>query len=105
MSHGGKRDNSGGKRSGSGRKPKVITQAKKSLAGDILNSIGEVKTWKWIIATARGAKDARTVLDALKYLTDRRDGRPAQQIVGDPNRPLAVELRWPGAEPPEWLKR
>jgi len=41
-------------------------------------------------------------LETLKYLTDRIAGKPAQMIIGDPNRPVAVQISW-SAGAPDWI--
>ena len=67
----------GGKRPGAGRKRKEKLQfASKSIATDVLGKIDEVKWWLALLHS----KDARLRFDVQKYLTDRRDGRPVQQV-------------------------
>jgi hypothetical protein len=96
--HGGKRPGTGGKRPGAGRKRGSmdrLTALKKAgelnllprsaaaeavKAADILASVDEKALWqKWL-------KDEKRGLEALMYLTDRRDGRPRQAVeVSDPD--------------------
>ena len=60
----------------------------RSTAADILASVDDMKTWVWIIATARKKGDTRTVLEALKYLTDRRDGKAPASVKLQPEQEL-----------------
>jgi hypothetical protein len=66
----------GGARPGSGRKPKAIVTLRKATAEKVLASVDEVALWKVLL----NHEEARVSLDALKYLTDRRDGKAAQSI-------------------------
>jgi hypothetical protein len=67
----------GGKRPGAGRKRKEkLPLATKSIASEVLAKIDEVKWWLALLHS----KDARLRFDVQKYLTDRRDGRPVQQV-------------------------
>lgn len=77
----------GGKRAGSGRRKGAVAQVKSKItAAVILDGIGEERAWKWAIATAERKKDVKTYVDILKYLTDRRDGKPKQAIeAGGPD--------------------
>jgi hypothetical protein len=74
----------GGKRKGAGRPKGISTKilARQAHAGEILDSIGERSAWQWAYETAKKKKDVKTLVDILKYLTDRRDGKPKQQIEG-----------------------
>jgi hypothetical protein len=91
MAHGGKRPNTGGKRPGAGRKPGAIDKAtalaraepeirivRASAAGRavtaaiILASVDEGGLWR------KHLMDENKGLDALKYLTDRRDGKAVE---------------------------
>ena len=77
----------GGKRAGAGRKgrPK-LTFATKLEAKSVLDKLGkdyrgkrlpsEDQLWLALLAVP----DLRLRFDVLKYLTDRRDGKPIQQI-------------------------
>lgn len=67
---------SGGRRPGAGRKLKALVQVHKVRAVEILASIDEKAVWR---SLAR-SKDERIRLEAMKYLTDRRDGRAYQSI-------------------------
>lgn len=66
----------GGSRPGAGRKPKAKVLVKKVLAEDILASVDEKALWKSLLRD----QDSRIKLDALRYLTDRRDGKAAQSM-------------------------
>ena len=79
----------GGPRAGAGRKPKpkIPLSADKGIATRVLASPsikdgwpGEEKRWLELL----NAKDERLRFDVQKYLTDRRDGKPAQGVfLGD----------------------
>ena len=68
----------GGKRVGAGRKPSRVVEARKVIAasgnGQVLATVDENKIWRGVI----NCRDPRIKLDAMKYLTDRRDGKAAQ---------------------------
>jgi hypothetical protein len=73
----------GGERAGAGRKPKpkLTLKANKDAATKVLASLEktdktEEKRWLELL----NALDLRLRFDALKYLTDRRDGRPMQLV-------------------------
>jgi hypothetical protein len=73
----------GGKRRGAGRKPgkrNRKTIAAQVSAAAILKRIGEAEAWRWAAVTAKRKRDVKTYVDILKYLTDRRDGKPRQAI-------------------------
>lgn len=73
----------GGRRKGAGRpKGSVACVKSKVTAAEILEHIGEADAWKWAAKTAKEKQDVKTYVDILKYLTDRRDGRPKQAIEG-----------------------
>lgn len=80
----------GGKREGAGRPPKArLPFASKAKAESVLGKLGttyegkrlptEDQLWLGLIA----CPDLRLRFDVMKYLTDRRDGKPVQPIVGD----------------------
>ena len=78
----------GGHRDGAGRKPKpkIELTADKGVASRVLARTahgewpGEEARWLELL----NAKDERLRFDVQKYLTDRRDGKPAQGVfVGD----------------------
>jgi hypothetical protein len=83
----------GGKRPGAGRKRKPkpkLAGLTRSVAADVLHAIDEKGYWLDLLSTDRHRKDgeahvirlidSRLQFDVLKYLTDRRDGRPVQQV-------------------------
>jgi hypothetical protein len=70
--------NHGEERPGAGRKAKRAVVLRRTLAAEILNSVDEVEVWRGLIERA----DYRTRLDAMKYLTDRRDGKAPQAVIG-----------------------
>jgi len=72
----------GGKRAGAGRKPNYFKKLgiKAVTAADILAHHNELELWTWLLKRARPALR----LQALQYLTDRRDGKPKQAVeVGE----------------------
>lgn len=84
----------GGKREGAGRPPKVeLPAVAKPKAASVLSLLGstiegvklptENQMWLGLL----GAKDLRLRFDVIKYLTDRRDGKPVQPLVGDDQAP------------------
>ena len=70
----------GGKREGAGRKPKWVETMRASTADKLLQAIGEKSAWLWCYAQAVAQLDTMTVFRILSYLTDRRDGKAAQQM-------------------------
>jgi len=72
----------GGRRSGSGRRPRDVEKwiaargLKPATAAEILERADERAIWYRLLHSA----DDSIVLRAVQYLTDRRDGRAAQQI-------------------------
>jgi hypothetical protein len=81
----------GGYRPGAGRKPSLATKlaravefietngtkAEQSTATRILGAINEVEQWGKLL----GDKNPRIRMESLKYLTDRRDGKPSQSVA------------------------
>jgi hypothetical protein len=71
----------GGARLGAGRKPHSLSLVvERSTAASILAKINDAKAWMECYKLAKEEGDVRGMVEILKYLTDRRDGRPAQQI-------------------------
>ena len=71
----------GGARIGAGRKPHSLSLVvERSTAASILDKINDADAWLGCFQLAKDQGDVRGMVDILKYLTDRRDGRPAQQI-------------------------
>lgn len=73
----------GGQRAGAGRKPKprLTLKATKNTATKVLDSLakhGLTEEQRWL--QLLDALDLRLRFDALKYLTDRRDGKPMQLV-------------------------
>ena|SRR5215472_3015892 len=72
----------GGRRSGSGRRPRDVEKwiaargLKPATAAEILERADERAIWYRLLHST----DDSIVLRAVQYLTDRRDGRAAQQI-------------------------
>ena len=79
----------GGKRLGAGRRPRDIDKwiaargLKPASAAEILDRADERRIWYQLL----NSDDEAIVLRALTYLTDRRDGRAAQQINLTQNAP------------------
>jgi hypothetical protein len=73
----------GGARPGAGRKSSAVKAFAKGSAAEILAGINEKIQWKKFLKH----KDPKIGLDALKYLTDQRDGRAAQAVLvsGNPD--------------------
>jgi hypothetical protein len=72
----------GGKRLGAGRRPRDVDKwirargLSPATAAEILERADERRVWYRLLHS----EDEAIALRALMYLTDRRDGRPAQQI-------------------------
>jgi hypothetical protein len=72
----------GGKRPGAGRRPRDIDKwiaargLKPASAAEILDRADERRIWHRLLHS----EDENVVLRTIMYLTDRRDGRSAQQI-------------------------
>jgi hypothetical protein len=47
------------------------------MAAEILSAVDEIAVWRELIERA----DYRTRLDAMRYLTDRRDGKAPQAVI------------------------
>ena len=83
----------GGKRAGAGRKPGMVAQAvARSQAAAILEKIDDGEAWTWAYSTARKADDVKSVVEILKYLTDRRDGKAPQAVTLDSKTPVRILL-------------
>ena len=72
----------GGKRPGAGRRPRDVDKwvaargLKPATAAEILERADERRIWYKLLHS----EDENIVLRTIVYLTDRREGRPAQQI-------------------------
>lgn len=91
----------GGKRINAGRKPKPSPKqvVRKVIAETILAGIDEAKAWSRLL----NSEDDRISLEALKYLTNRRDGMPPQSIEhkgGDGGPSINVVIKHVGAAIP-----
>jgi hypothetical protein len=80
----------GGKRAGAGRKPKpkAFPCADQGTAARVLAKAEEEKRWLELL----DATDQRLCFDVLKYLTDRRDGKPMQAISHVTDKPIQVNV-------------
>lgn len=95
MPRGGKRQNAGRKRKEP--KPEAVT---KQLATEVLaltarpihiaECLCEMCRW-WAVLTAA---DARLRFDALKYLTDRRDGKAVQTVNHLHDKPIEMNVNF-----------
>src|ERR1700682_6255416 len=68
--------NHGGARSAAGRKPGARALVTRSKGEAILETVNEERIWQRLLRS----RNDRIVLDTLKYLTDRRDGKPVQAV-------------------------
>src|SRR5271167_1041452 len=68
----------GGRREGSGRKPDYLKRlgVKPLNAAQIMARYDEHEAWGWFLKHP----NASIRLNAWQYLTDRRDGKPKQQV-------------------------
>lgn len=78
----------GGKREGAGRPTGAVEKAKQSIAVRVFKKVNEVAVWAKLLAS----DDEKIVLDTMRYLTDRRDGKAAQPLSGDKDNPIAVQI-------------
>ena len=53
---------------------------RQSTAGAMVEWLGGDATWKWAKEQAAKKKDYRTVVEIMKYRTDKRDGKAPQAI-------------------------
>jgi|SRR5208282_1805462 len=71
----------GGARLGAGRKPHSLSLVvERSTAATILAKINDARAWLGCYELAKAAGDVRGMVEILKYLSDRKDGRASQQI-------------------------
>lgn len=81
----------GGKRPGAGRKKKVITEARKNFAADILDDETERQKWDELLCATRTfypsedsgpvtEPDFRIRLDAMRWLCDQKHGKAPQTV-------------------------
>lgn len=84
----------GGKRAGSGRKPStikgIVKRLPKESAALILDEIKANKKW----VDLANSEDERIVLEVLKYLTDRANGkaRQAVEVTGEDGGPVQTAI-------------
>lgn len=85
---------SGGARLNAGRKPRTAFLVRKVLAEQILGSVNELELWQELLHS----DDERVRLEALKYLTNRRDGLPAQSVEvapkKEPSEPITCTFKF-----------
>ena len=82
----------GGRRPGAGRREGTKKFLVRVTAGEILAKHGEEQAWMWLLGEARKRGNLSAYSDALKYLTNRRDGLPAQAIQVDAKTPIRINL-------------
>jgi len=72
----------GGKRANAGRPKGISTKIaeRQSTAVAMVESLGGDSRWKWALEQAARKKDYRTVVEIMKYWTDKRDGKAPQAI-------------------------
>lgn len=66
----------GGKRPGAGRPIGALAKIKRDIAALALKRSDELAIWARLLAS----EEERIVLDTMKYLTDRRDGKASQPL-------------------------
>lgn len=99
---GGKREPGPGKKLGRTPKPKIEQRADRGIATTVLSSIDEHEYWRFLLCADQMAdpEKQKTITLAeraqiehtMEYLTNKRDGKPAQgMFVGD-TRESAREL-------------
>lgn len=95
----------GGKRAGAGRKAKPKTSfAPKAQSVEVLGKLGgehqgkKLPTENDLWLTLLVAQDLRIRLDALRYLTDRRDGRAVQTVNHLHDKPIEHNITFSIAE-------
>src|SRR4051812_35468913 len=69
----------GGKRPGAGRKRGARALVTRSQAEGVLTTVNEGQIWRKLLHS----ENERIVFESMKYLTDRRDGKPIQSIAAD----------------------
>lgn len=68
--------NRGGKRPGAGRPPMAVTEAKRSFYNSLLTTQEKSERWRTFLFS----EDERVAMNALIYVTDREEGKPAQSL-------------------------
>lgn len=103
MSRGGDRRaaaEASGKKVGRPAKPVIDLSAPKGMATEVLASIPEQEYWRGLLRadltllerTQLALGEKHLIKDTLVYLTDRRDGKPAQGVFVGDTREIAREL-------------
>ena len=80
----------GGARPGAGRKPKPLHVVRKHTAEQILSNVDEIALWGELLLD----KDPRIRFDALRYLTDRRDGKAPQAVAPSEEDRITVNVKF-----------
>lgn len=94
MPRGGKRTAKDGKKIGRPQKPKIELSADSGIATTVLASINETEYWRFMLHAEEMAdpvkramltrEDVTQIRITMEYLTNRRDGKPAQgMFAGD----------------------
>jgi len=75
-------DKRGGKREGAGRPKGVSTKIleRQSHAQRVVEQLGGDAAWIWTMNMAKKAKDYRTVVEIMRYWTDRAEGKAPQGV-------------------------
>ena len=81
--------NHGGQRIGAGRKPGARAMVTRGKAEGILGTVKEEQIWRRLLRS----RNDRIVLDTMKYLTDRRDGKPVQALSAEIGGGLDIATR------------
>lgn len=71
-----------------GGRPRGSRTLRKSAAAEILGTIDELQHWTALL----NHSNPRIRLDTLKYLTDRRDGKPKQAVDIDSRQTCVLTL-------------
>jgi len=61
---------------------------RKATAEQVLSEVDEIELWEQLLT----GTDKRIAFNALKYLTDRRDGKAAQAVSFESKKPFQVQL-------------
>jgi hypothetical protein len=77
----------GGRRPGAGRKPGARALVTRTKAEGVLATVDEATLWQRLLHS----RNERILFEALKYLTDRRDGKPIQSTQVEGHLGLSVE--------------
>jgi hypothetical protein len=82
-----------GTRVGRPPKAKIIATADKSVASAVLATLDEVAVWRFLLHAEKledpkkrdllTSKERDQIGDHMEYLTNRRDGKPAESIIAE----------------------